>query len=436
MITNRSHTSGVLAVLISGVSAGSVSADGFRLASQDAFATARGEAFVATADNASAIYYNPAGITQLEGVNFRGGVYGIYLDPTFSPPSTAANSGSTYHIEHQWAAVPQGFATYTPEEWPLSFGLGVYAPYGGNMEWPQSTGFREVATGAALNYVTINPVLALKLAPGLSIAGGAMANYANLVMEQGIRTNNTGLFVGSSRFRGEGWSAGYNVGLLWQPYEEVSLGATFRSRATVRLNGKTDLEAPPTTFGDVQRSAQADFEFPMTTVFGISYRPTPKWNVEIDADYTDWSSFGQTTIYQSPIPPQQIFLKRLNPPTNVAVTLDWQPTWMYEFGVTRYFEKGWHVSAGYVYSENAVPNAYYTPLAADLARQFFSVGAGRKGRHLDFDITYQFGYGPAHTVTGSAPSSDPIPSFYSGQTANGTYNFISHAVFLTVGLHF
>jgi long-chain fatty acid transport protein len=45
-------------------------ADGFRLPDQDAFATARGEAFAATADNASAIYYNPAGITQLEGWNF------------------------------------------------------------------------------------------------------------------------------------------------------------------------------------------------------------------------------------------------------------------------------------------------------------------------------------------------------------------------------
>jgi hypothetical protein len=50
-------------------------ADGFRLPDQDAFATARGEAFVATADNASAIYYNPAGISELKGWNFRAGIY-------------------------------------------------------------------------------------------------------------------------------------------------------------------------------------------------------------------------------------------------------------------------------------------------------------------------------------------------------------------------
>ena len=81
-------------MLVSGALAWKASANGFGLADQDAFATARGGAFVATADNASAIYYNPAGITQLEGANFRGGVYGIYLDPTYSPPSSAANSGT------------------------------------------------------------------------------------------------------------------------------------------------------------------------------------------------------------------------------------------------------------------------------------------------------------------------------------------------------
>src|SRR5262245_19409971 len=87
------------------------SANAFRLPDQDAFATARGEAFVATADNPSAIYYNPAGITQLEGVNFRAGAYSIYLDPTFRPPSSAPNAGTTYHINDTFAMAPQIFYT-------------------------------------------------------------------------------------------------------------------------------------------------------------------------------------------------------------------------------------------------------------------------------------------------------------------------------------
>ena len=61
-------------------------ATGFDLPDQDAFAVARGMAFVATADNPSAIYYNPAGLTQLQGHNVRLGVYGISLEPSYESP--------------------------------------------------------------------------------------------------------------------------------------------------------------------------------------------------------------------------------------------------------------------------------------------------------------------------------------------------------------
>ena len=107
---------------------------------------------------------------------------------------------------------------------------------------------------------------------------------------------------------------------------------------------------------------------------------------------------------------------------------------MYEFGVTRYFDNGWHASAGYVFNENSVPNAKYTPLVADMDRHFISIGTGHKGKRYDFDVTYQFGYGPAHTVTGSTSSSQPGQNV--NQTADGKYDFISHAVLVTVGMHF
>ena len=406
------------------------SANGFRLPDQDAFATARGEAFVATADNPSAIYYNPAGITQLEGNNLRGGLYGIYLDPSYSPPSSAPNSGNTYHSSDNLAAVPQLFYTDTLKNLPLSFGLGVYAPYGGSMSWPQDTGFRTIGTESKLTCITINPVMALKLPLGFSIGGGVMANYANMDLESAmygtpdIRGGGPDYF----HFKGEGWSVGYNLGLLWQPIDQISVGATFRSPATVTLNGHTGFVCPQLGIGITSRSAQMDFDFPLTAVFGISYRPTPKWNLEFNADYTDWSSVGTTTIHQESSDSYSMV------PADIPETLNWQASWMYEFGVTRYFDNGWHASAGFVYNENSVPNDYYTPLAADLDRYFFSLGAGRKGKMFDFDVAYQLGYGPAHTVTGSNTSS--ISGITANQNADGTYNFISHAVMLTVGMHF
>src|SRR2546427_8106997 len=118
-----------------------VSADGFRLPDEDAFATARGEAFAATADNASAIYYNPAGISHLKGWNFRGGIYGIYLPMSYQSPS-----GRTFDNKKTLQAAPQLFGTYGLKGLPLSFGLGLYGHFGLGVHWPQETGFRTVGT--------------------------------------------------------------------------------------------------------------------------------------------------------------------------------------------------------------------------------------------------------------------------------------------------
>jgi hypothetical protein len=62
-------------------------------------------------------------------------------------------------------------------------------------------------------------------------------------------------------------------------------------------------------------------------------------------------------------------------------------------------------------------------------RHFLSVGTGFRGSQFSFDAAYQFGYGPTRTVRGSAPSAI-------GQTADGDYEFLSHAVFLTAGWQF
>ena len=407
------------------VSSATLLANGMRLGSQDAFASARGEAFAATADNPSAIYYNPAGITQLEGNQFRAGIYGVYLDPTFTPLAGSPNSGSTYHIHDQFAGVPQFFWTHTPRDSRWSLGLGIYSPYGASVTWPQDTGFRTVATEGSLKYFRFNPVVALKLTPEISVGVGALVDYGNIELSQGLlRTESP--FANSFRFRGEGWTAGFNAGLLWQPCEKLSLGATFRSSTEITMNGRTEIEQQP-IIQPTQRPARADFAFPLTAVFGISFRPTPQWNFEFDADYTDWSSLGKITIRQQTAPPFPV-------QQDIPVNLNWQSSWIFELGVTRYFANDWRVSAGYIYNENSVPDAYYNPLAADLDRHFFSFGAGHKGKRWDVDVTYQFGYGAPRTVRGSMPSSQP--GFFAGQTADGTYGFISHAVFVTVGRRF
>jgi long-chain fatty acid transport protein len=409
-----------LAVLICEGCAVRLFANGFGLPDQDAFATGRGEAFVATADNPSAIYYNPAGIAQLKGDSLRGGLYGIYLDTRYTPPSAAPNSGNAYHSSADFAEIPQVFYVHSFEKLPVSLGLGVYFPYGGSMDWPQDTGFQPIAVSASLKYVTINPEIAVKILPSLSIGIGAMVNYVYLKTAQGYPRSPGSFFD----FEGSGWSAGGNAGILWKPIKQISLGATFRSSADVTLDGETHYKVIPTTSG--ASTASMDMNFPWTVVAGISYRPTPKWNLEFDANYTDWSTLGSFDLHEQN--PQRPFA------SDYTVNFDWQGSWIYELGVTRYFGHGWHASAGYAFNENSAPNSFYTPWAADLDRHLFSLGVGRTGKRFDFDIAYQLGYGPTHPVTGSQPSLQVEQNIVT--RADGQYSFFSSAFIASAGIHF
>jgi len=408
------------------LASGTVFANGMRLVSQDGLATARGEAFVATADNASAVYYNPAGISQINGDQVRVGVYGINFNPTFQPPDTAPNSGNKYHVKQTTALAPQLFFTHEIEDTPFTFGLGSYAPYGAGLEWPDDTGFYSVAKSSQVTYLRLNPVLAIKILPGLSFAGGVMADYAKIELGQGLSSTATPL-ANHFEYSGDGFSVGYNLGLLWQVHPTISVGATFRSKTSFATKGHTEFESQP-VYPVTRQKAEASFDFPLTAAAGISWRPSPKWNCEVDVDYTDWRVFDTVSIHQEN--PTGLFAV----PQDMPVDLYWKASWMYSVGVTRYFDNGWNASVGYAFNQNSVPDNYYSPLAADLDRHFVSCGIGFSGKKYQCNIAYQFGYGPERTVSGSLPSTPP--AYFTGQTADGTYSFISHAVLITVGIRF
>jgi long-chain fatty acid transport protein len=311
----------------------------------------------------------------------------------------------------------------------LSFGLGVYAPFGLSTKWPQDTGFRTIATETSLLYYTINPVVAWRVLTNLSIAAGATISYADADLQRGLvwPTQDFDNF----KFQGNGWTAGYNLGILWQVHEKVSFGATFRSSAQPTLHGSTEyynnVAFPPgvglvPAFPPQHVDAQADLHIPLEVLGGVSFRPTPKWNLEFNVEYVNWDSLNDITIQQ-----QHGFAGLI--PQNVTIPLNWKSSWYYEVGGTHYFDNGWHVSAGYIFNENSVPDANYSPAVADLDRHFFSAGVGYKGKWYDLDLAYQFGYGPTRTVTGSGFSA-------TGQTADGKYDFTSHLVAVSLGVRF
>src|ERR1044071_865818 len=185
---------------------------GSAIPNQDAAAIARGNVFIATANNPAAIYYNPAGITQLEGTYAQFGVHNLALNSEFESLDGSQHNNSKFAI----ASVPQFYLTRELKNTPFTVGFGSYAPNGLGVKWGGSTPFRTLALESRLAYLTVNPVIAWKILPNLSIAAGPTVNYAKVVLRQGIGLGPGDKFI----FEGNGWDIGATAGLLWKPHEK------------------------------------------------------------------------------------------------------------------------------------------------------------------------------------------------------------------------
>lgn len=379
---------------------------GIRIADQDPLATARGNAFAATADNPSAIYYNPAGLTQLEGHHLRIGAYAIALESEFTSPA-----GARFDTKSRVDFAPQFYYTFGMKDLPLAFGVGLYAPYGLAVEWPSNPNFGPVY--GKMTYLTLNPVVAWQMHPTVSVAAGLTLNYADVEIRQPAAFTLTSV----NRFKGEDIDAGFNLGLLWQPFKQHSVGVNYRSPTTQNFSGSATTTG--TVFFDGTGPASARIPFPRHVVFGYSFRPTPDWNFEFNADWTQWERLTTVNFVQ--------------PAGTFAVPFNWRSSWFYEFGATRRFEGGWRVSAGYIFSENSVPDANFSPLVPDSDRHIFSLGVGRQHMRVNWDVGYQLAWGPSRTVSGNGLAF-PLPA--NSTTANGRYTFLSHAVTAAVGVRF
>ncbi len=399
------------------ISGGQASADGFRLPFQDPEAVARGNAFVATADNPSAIAYNPAGITQLEGNNASFGLYAISTDDKFEAPS-----GATAATKQAFVAAPQIFFAKTLTNYPLSIGVGVYVPYGLSIDFGNPS-FRNVAQNGSLLYATVEPVLAWKVTPELSIGGGPTINYSKVQVNQGV-------FADPDRLRivGDDYALGFTAGVRWQPLTNWAFGLNYHSATSMDYKGHSTVSGTSASLGpfgfDGSNPASAALHFPQFVCVGVSYRPTEKWNLEVDVDWTDWDSVdtfgvnGNLGKSGTQIP---------------SLVLNYHSSFLYEFGATRYLPKGWYVSTGFMYSENSTPDANLNPLIPDSDLYLFNAGFGHHGVHWGWALSYTLALNPSRTVSGS---SYDRTSSYPNTSVDGTYRTLNNAVDVAVSYKF
>jgi len=380
-------------------------------------ASAMGTAFVAIADDPSAITHNPAGLTQLTGTNIYGGVTYVIPSTTYISPS-----GQSEDTDFQIFFPPHLYVSSDLGTKDFRFGIGILSPFGiGGRKWDEKGLTRYSSVESMIATLSINPTIAYQLLPSLSIGAGLDYMISQTKAERMINQSSLGAGDGKLTMKGFGGGFGYNLGILFTPDKRISLGLAYRSRIKVTHEGDIKLEniAPALrpVFGgsEFKTDMETPATFPDTISLGIAYRPTEKLTLAFDVEKTGWSSFHSADVDLEKEVPQAGF-------TDSSTPLDWKDAWIIKVGAEYKLKETLSLRGGYVFVTTPVPERTLDAANPDSNQHSICLGFGYKMKKFIIDFVYIAGFYEDRKVQNSILS--------------GTYENFTHFVGFSIGKKF
>lgn len=424
----------IIAILFVGLSvishgdAFALGAGGFRNEVVDAEAAGKGYSFAAQADNPSAVHYNPAGLTQLEGQQ-------VSMGCTIEAPMSEyepAGTGDTVQAQNDVFFIPNLFYVAELPYENLWFGLGTTAPYGLSTDWADDSFSKCVSTESNLKMYNINPTIAYKVNDYLSLGVGV-----DYFMAEISKYKRTTAALGGGNFhmavKDEAW--GYNLGVLLKPAEKHRIGVSYRSEIDLSYEGTANLDnlqgAYATYFGDSTYSTklESDGTIPRSVAVGYAYQPNDRFTIEADVEWTDWACVeGEHLRYPDEDSSADIYkaarLAVLN--DGNPVSRDWNDVFAYGIGADYKFTDELDLRCGLFYTESPIASANLDTALPDADKYGATFGLGYLFlKNVKIDTAYSFIKFRNRDVTNDVGSN-------TGSNIDGTYK--GHVNIFSVGV--
>jgi long-chain fatty acid transport protein len=353
----------------------SLSAAGFAIHEQSGQAMGTAGAYVA-GQSAGSIFYNPAGIADLEGRQMEFGLNLIMPTTDFTGPTNLPDYGTLSMEEQIFTPVDIYFVQDLGERLKLGFGMFTYMGLG--TEWAEDWVGRTITEEISLETITMNPVIAWKAGSSTSLAFGLTATF-------GMATMSKDSYVGypfngylDVDLEGEGWGFGWNFGLQHQVTKELRLGLSYRSGMVLAAEGDAEftqqsIENPThqALLGALfpKTDVNLDLDIPEMMIMGFSYNPQNFFDGKLtwraDAVYTGWEAYR--SLYIDFVTETEA-LEDSNSPKL------YDDTWAFRTGVEYAMNDQWTLRGGWYYEQNAVRDHMVEPSLPDAERNGVSVG--------------------------------------------------------------
>jgi len=366
-----------VALAIALLTSASAHAAGFALIEQNA--SGMGNAYAgaaAVAADASTIFFNPAGMTYIEGTQAVGAFHVIIPNAEFNDKGSTKAFGFPPRGDEGPDAFDVAFVPnfyYVTEVNPLvRVGLGVNVPFGLKTEYDDEWVGRFHANKSELKTINLNPSIAFKVNNRLSLGFGLSAMYAEAELTRQV--NRVVAAESDVKIEGDDWGFGFNLGAIYQVTPDTRFGLAYRSKVKQELEGKAKFGA---ALAAANTDVSAKIDLPESFSVSVFSRVNSQWDVMADVTLTRWSRFKELRVL------------REDGSTLTVTPENWENTMRYSIGASYRYSDKLKLRAGLAYDEEGIKEEYRTARIPGNDRKWVSLGASyQMSPTSTFDIGY------------------------------------------------
>ncbi|MBP3942444.1 outer membrane protein transport protein [Sphingobacteriaceae bacterium WQ 2009] len=240
----------------------------------------------------STIVYNPGALSRFQsnGIQINGAA--VMYKSAFQE----VNSGSVANTKNSISPPFSVFAAFGPQASKFKFGVGIYTPYGGGVDWGTEWEGKYNLASLALRAIYIQPTVSYRITDRLSIGGGFVYNIGQVNLERSIPVFFEDGRAGLATLKGTGTGLGYNLGIHYQTENKVAVMVNYRSRVLTKLkDGDANFDVPNSVIPNFPagNTFNAELPLPATLVAGISFPLTERLDMAVDGSYVFYNTYKE-----------------------------------------------------------------------------------------------------------------------------------------------
>ncbi|WP_085577710.1 MULTISPECIES: OmpP1/FadL family transporter [unclassified Pseudomonas] len=341
-----------------------------------------------SADDASTVYGNPAGMSRIKREQVTGGVAFLDASTDISHGSSSPNSGSNKGDMVPFTSVPMGYYVKPIDEhW--AFGLGMYVPFGLITDYENGFAGRYFGSKSEVKVITLQPTVSYAFNDKVSIGFGPTINRIDGSLESNLSITQAAP-DGKVKIKGDDTALGYNIGVLVQATDSTRVGLTYHSKVDYKLEGDTKVNYGVLGAIGLGASQKYDASLKITTPesadLSVTQAINDQWNVYAGTTWTRWSQLEKITVKNSGVQP--LLAGQFG---EITEEQNWHDTWAYAIGTSYQLNKEWVLRTGLTFDQSPTNNVDRSPRIPTGDRTIFSIGAGWSPTDdLTIDVAYSY----------------------------------------------